>query len=158
MRSKARIANHPIHPMLILIPAGAFVITLVCDLLYLLTEDSRWWDATAPIIVVGVVGGILAAVPGVIDFVTIVPHHKVRRIASVHMVLNLFAVGFFAINGWIRWNASTPPTGVSAGLVLTLLGILLLAVSGWLGGTLVFEHRVGVVEPGEMPPARAPER
>jgi uncharacterized membrane protein len=155
MKSSARIANHPIHPMLILIPAGAFVIVLLCDLLFLITGDAMWWDATPPVLLIGVAGALLAAIPGVIDYVTIVQQHNARMIGLAHLVLNLVAVALFAANGWMRYRAgAAPPDGTHGGLVLTLIGNLLIAVSGWLGGTMVYEHHVGVVE---HPEARDPD-
>jgi uncharacterized membrane protein len=155
MKSAARIANHPIHPMLILIPAGAFIIVLLCDLAFLLTGDAMWWEATPPVLLIGVAGALLAAIPGVIDYVTIVPRHNARMIGLVHMLLNVLATALFAANAWMRYRAGAPPPdGTHGGLVLTLIGNFLIAVSGWLGGTMVYEHHVGVLE---HPAARDPD-
>jgi uncharacterized membrane protein len=141
--------------MLILIPAGAFVIVLICDLLFLVTGDEMWWEATPPVLLIGVAGALLAAIPGVIDYVTIVQRHNARIIGLVHMVLNLLATALFAANGWMRYRAGAPPPDPThGGLVLTLVGNFLIAVSGWLGGTMVYEHHVGVLE---HPEARDPE-
>jgi uncharacterized membrane protein len=155
MLSKARIGNHPVHPMLILIPAGAFLIALCCDLIYLATGQPRWWNATVPVLAIGVAGGVLAAVPGLIDLIAVVPKQGAKRIGLMHMALNLLAVVLFAWNAWLRWNAAAPPEGAgSLEFWLTLLGTALIAVSGWLGGALVYEYHVGVLE---HPQAKDPE-
>jgi uncharacterized membrane protein len=155
MKSNVRIANHPLHPMLILIPAGAFLITLVCDLLFLFTDNEKWWLATPPVLTIGVVGALVAAIPGVIDYVTIVQRHNARMVGLVHMVLNVLATALFAANAWMRLQAGAPPPdGSNGGLILTLIGNFMIAISGWLGGTMVFEHHVGVLE---HPEARDPE-
>src|SRR5690606_37724509 len=60
VKSKAAIRDHPLHPMLVLIPAGAFIITLVLDILYLITGQALWWLATLPVILLGVIGGLIA--------------------------------------------------------------------------------------------------
>ncbi len=157
MRSKARIGNHPIHPMLILVPAGAFIIALVCDVVYAFTGAEIWWEATLPILLIGVIGALLAAIPGVVDLVTVAPKQNATTIGIAHMVLNLIAVAVFAWTAWLRWGSAGPPPGggAYAGLWMTLVGNMLIAVSGWLGGTMVYEHHVGVLE---HPEAHDPDR
>lgn len=147
MKSRARIANHPIHPMLILIPAGAFLVALFCDVLYIITGNGTWWEATPPVITIGVAGALVAAVPGTIDLFAVGREHKAMKIGLAHMILNLIAVALFAWNAWLRWDApAAPAAGFYPGFWLTLAGNALIAVSGWLGGTMVYEHRLGVVE------------
>ena len=148
MKSKAAIRDHPIHPMLVLIPAGAFIITLVLDILYLITGQALWWLATLPVILLGVVGGLIAAIPGLIDLIAVAPHQGARRIGITHMVLNLVLVVLFAWNGYNRWTADVPPEPGAPwlGFWLSLIGVVILVVSGWLGGEMVFKYHVGVVE------------
>lgn len=147
MRSKARIADHPIHPMLILLPAGAFAIVLICDLVYLATGGALWWEATLPVLVIGVAGGLIAAIPGLIDFFALAEAHGAKRVGWWHAGLNVLAVVVFAYNAWWRWQAVAPPAeGAHLGFWLTLGGAALIAVSGWLGGTMVYRHGIGVEE------------
>lgn len=151
MRSKASIGGHPLHPMLILVPAGAFLLTLVCDLVYLATGDELWWQATKPIVLIGVIGALVAAVPGVIDLVSVVPRRRALAVGITHMVGNLIIVGLFVGNGWLRWTADAVPVADASytGLWLTAIGNALLAFTGWLGGHLVYKHHVGVNEADE---------
>jgi uncharacterized membrane protein len=148
--------------MLVLVPAGAFLVVLFCDLLFLVTGDAMWWEATPAVLLIGVAGALLAAIPGTIDYVTIVQRHNARMLGLVHMLLNVIATALFAANGWMRFRAGgPPPDGTHGGLVLTLIGTLIIAVAGWLGGTMVYEHHVGVLEHPEardLDPAARPLR
>jgi uncharacterized membrane protein len=148
MQSKARIANHPLHPMLIIIPAGAFVTTLVFDVVYLITGVPVWWEATMPLLLVGVIGGLVAAIPGVVDLVAVVPKQNATRIGVTHMLLNVLVVALSAWNAALRWAVEVPPTQgrISTGFWLSLIAVALLAVSGWLGWKMVYEYHVGVLE------------
>src|SRR5690606_41151827 len=93
MRSKAAIADHPLHPMLIVIPAGAFIMTLVMDILYLITDQALWCLATLPVILLGVIGALLAAIPGLIDLIGVAPHQGEQRIGVTQMIINLVEIG-----------------------------------------------------------------
>lgn len=148
MKSKAAIADHPLHPMLIVIPAGAFIMTLVMDILYLITDQALWWLATLPVILLGVIGALLAAIPGLIDLIGVAPHQGAQRIGVTHMIINLVVVALFAWNGFTRWSAAAPPEPGTPwlGFWLSLVGVALLAVSGWLGWEMVYRYHMGVTE------------
>jgi uncharacterized membrane protein len=95
-------------------------------------------------VVGGIVGALVAAVPGFVDYLTLTG--RAGRIATWHMVLNLGAVALFAVNALVRTRVgleSKWPLGLS------LIGIVGVLVSGWLGGEMVYVERVGVEEPGE---------
>jgi uncharacterized membrane protein len=153
MRTPASIAGHPIHPMLVPIPIGLWLFSLVCDLAYRFGGANPNWEVVAWYTMVGgIVGALIAALPGLIDLLSLPPH--VKRIAVAHMALNLTIVALYAINAWLRRN------GVSDGDIwLSVLAVVLLGVSGWLGGHMVYVHRVAV-EPEGAPQARyqGPER
>jgi uncharacterized membrane protein len=91
----------------------------------------------------GVVGALLAAIPGFIDFLSIsVPN--VRRIGVYHMAVNLTAVAVFTVNLYLRLTGAP---GALFPIALSILGVALLAVAGWLGGELVYVHGMGVDQP-----------
>jgi uncharacterized membrane protein len=89
-----------------------------------------------------VIGALLAAVPGFIDFLSI-RDRRVGRIALIHMLLNLLAVVLFAVSFGLR---IAQPLGVPPA-VLSAVGIVTIVVSGWLGGELVYVHQMGVGKP-----------
>lgn len=143
MRTPARIAKHPIHPMLVPIPIGCWILSLVCDLAFVLGAGATHW-ATVSFwaMLFGIAGAIIAAVPGVVDMLSLGGTPK--KLALAHMALNITVVLLYAMNFGMRLNGAAiagMPLGFSLG------GVALLAVSGWLGGHMVFVHKVGVDEP-----------
>lgn len=140
MASPASIAKHPLHPMLVAFPIGLWVFSLVCDVIYMAGEDAAWGATALYTMVGGTIGGLLAAVPGFIDYLSITDD-RVNRIATWHMVLNLTIVGLFVINILLRLQN---PPGAFGPFALSLIANLLLIVSGWLGGHLVYVHGMAV--------------
>ena len=149
MASPASVAKHPLHPMLVVFPIGLWVFSLVCDLAYATGWGGPTWNDMAFYSMAGgVIGALLAAVPGFIDFLSLTG--RVRSIALTHMLINLGIVGLYALNLFLRTR-----TGPEAALPIALsaLSVVLLGISGWLGGELVYVHQVGV-EPKSAPEAR----
>ncbi|MFP4601192.1 MAG: DUF2231 domain-containing protein [Persicimonas sp.] len=144
MKSAAEIKDHPLHPMLIVVPAGAFIITLVLDIGFLISGEPLWWDATKPVMMIGVVGAIVAAIPGTIDLFKVARPAGAFKIGLAHMVINLIVVALFVFNFVLRANLAAPRAGVPPEFWLTLAGAALLGVSGWLGWAMVYKYRVGV--------------
>lgn len=143
--SPARIRSHPIHPMLIVFPIGLWIFSLVCDVIYHAGSHNLFWKGVAFYTIVGgVVGALLAAIPGFIDYISLT-NPRVKRIATTHLILNLIVVALFLFNLGIRYNAS--PDSETFGVVLSIIAIVFMAVSGWLGGSLVYVHGVGVKTP-----------
>jgi len=142
MGSPASIRNHPIHPMLVAFPIALWIFSLICDFIYHTGSYNVFWKSVAfYTMVAGVVGALLAAVPGFIDYLSL-RDRRVKRIATTHMTLNLIVVALFLFNLGIRYNAS--PDNEFFGVVLSVIAIAILAVSGWLGGSLVYVHGVAV--------------
>ena len=143
MSTPASIARHPIHPILVAFPIGLWVFSVVADLIYQLGWGrATWSDVAFYSIGGGIVGALLAAVPGFIDFLSITDK-RVRAIGIYHMVANLLAVAIFGVSFWLRWRggAGVGPVAVS------VVGLILLGFAGWLGGELVFVHSMGVKPP-----------
>jgi uncharacterized membrane protein len=143
MRTPAQIAKHPIHPMLVPIPIGLWIFSFVCDLTFVLGSGvSLWYTLSFWTMIGGLVGAVIAAVPGVIDMLSLTGQPK--RLALTHMALNATIIVVYAVNLGMRLQGASI-AGVP--LVLSAVAIGLLAVSGWLGGHMVYVHRVGVQEP-----------
>jgi uncharacterized membrane protein len=147
MRTPAAIARHPIHPMLVPIPIGLWIFSLVCDLIHAGGSTNPAWTTVAFYCMGGgIVGALAAAVPGLIDLVSL-PAGP-RSTALKHMAINLVVVALYAINFWQRLEAPGSPGKL---VWLSLISVGLLAVSGWLGGKMVFEHGIAVDTPPESP-------
>ncbi len=135
MSSPASVVKHPIHPMLVVFPIGLWVFALVSEIIFRAGGAPLWQDIAFRTMAGGIIGALLAAVPGFIDYLSL--SGRPRRIASYHMALNLSLVVLFAINLLLR-------TAGNAYILLTIIGVLGLAVAGWLGGELVYVHGVAV--------------
>jgi uncharacterized membrane protein len=141
--STAAIAKHPIHPMLIPLPIGFLIGAFASDLATIWTEDPFWARAALWLTGAGVVTGLVAAIPGLIDFFTI---KRVRdhSIAWIHGIGNIIVMGL-AIASWTLRLSDAVAAVRPWGIVLSALITLMLAVTGWVGGELSFRHRIGVL-------------
>lgn len=141
MRTPANIARHPIHPMLVVFPIGLWVFSFVCDLVFAFGAHPEPWRTLALYTMVGgLIGALAAAIPGLIDLLSL--PQAPRQTAVKHMSINLIVVALFAINIWIRSSAGEQQSIAPIWLSLVAIGLLL--VSGWLGGKLVYECGVAV--------------
>ncbi len=141
MRTPASIAGHPIHPMLVPIAIGGFVLSFAFDLIRLATGNVDLWSMLAYYVMIGgIIGALCAAVPGLIDLLSL-PAGPTRKVAITHMSINLLVVAIYVVNGILR---SGDPHNLNLPTFLSLVTILMLLVSGWLGGKMVFEGGVGV--------------
>ena len=136
--------GHPIHGILVTVPIGSWVASLVFDIVALTAEDGESFAAGARLLVlIGIVGALLAAVVGLLDLSQLEKGTRARRIALTHMSINLVVVALFAISLGIRWGAS----GASgAAMVVDIVALALLGVSGFLGGELVNRYGVRVAD------------
>lgn len=150
MKSKAAIGNHPMHPMLVVIPIGAWFGTLVGDIAYMRTADPFWYQFSYYTMLIGVLGALAAAVLGFIDYFGVKMSEAGHRIATMHMAINLVAVASYALNLWLRHDnaamSNLNPGRWTFAFWLEILTFMALGVSGWLGGKLSYEHKVGVAE------------
>ncbi|UFS72132.1 DUF2231 domain-containing protein [Geomonas sp. RF6] len=142
MISAASIKKHPLHPMLIPLPIGLWLFSLFCDVMTLRTGSGVWKSCAFYTMAGGVAGALLAALPGAWDLYRMRPS-RAKRIGIWHMCINLTVVTLYAVNLWWRWRfCSWSIRPLELGL--SVLAVLLLAVSGWLGGEMVYVHGVAV--------------
>lgn len=144
--SKAAIAGHPIHPMLIAFPIASFSLVLVCDIVFSITRRAFWAEASRWLLLVGLVTGAAAAVFGLIDFASI-KHVRQLSIAWIHAGGNALAMVLGLINLLIRSDNAQDEVP-TLGLVLSAAIGLILVVTGWLGGEMSYRHRIGVNSEG----------
>ena len=150
MRTPASIAGHPIHPMIVPIAIGGLILSFVFDIVCMATGNLDPWATVAYYTMVGgIVGALVAAVFGFIDLISLPAGTVTKKVGLTHMAINLAVVVLFLFNAGMR-HAEPNPGGTP--FVLSLIGIAMLAVSGWLGGKMVYEAGVGV-SGGEEPAA-----
>ena len=152
MQSKASIAGHPVHPILIPFPLGLWVTSFAADVLFYFLRHPTLVVVSKFLLAAGCLGAVAAAIPGIIDWLTI-KNGEVRKVANWHARLNVIALIVFAISLFLRMNSYSHFVGhrLTIPFLLSLLGVILIAISGWLGGELVFRHGVGQTRNGEKP-------
>lgn len=138
--------GHPLHPILVTIPIGTWSASVVFDLIGFFVDEPQPFALGAQVLIaIGVIGALLAAVLGLIDLTGIAAGTRAKRTALTHMTLNLIAVALFVASWLVR--APTDHLEVSVvGFVLSVVGLLVVGASGWLGGKLSFRYGVRVAD------------
>jgi uncharacterized membrane protein len=142
MDSRAKMLGHPVHPMLVVFPLGLFATSLVFDLVRLAGGGDSFSVAAFYMIAAGIVGGLAAAVFGLVDFLAIPRHTRAKTIGAAHGLANVVIVGLFIASWGIRYG--DPAAAKGGAILLSGIAVLLALVSGWLGGELVDRLGVGV--------------
>lgn len=129
--------------MLVVFPLGLFFGSWIFDLIGKATSNEQLWAASFYCAIAGLVGGFCAAIPGLIDWLTVIPPRSSgKRRGLIHAGLNTLVVIGFLIIAIHRSSSTAEPGGFE--LVLMTLAIITLGVSGWLGGTLSYRNQIGV--------------
>jgi uncharacterized membrane protein len=142
MRTPASIAGHPIHPMLVPIAIGCFIFSFAADLICVFSGSGNPWNTLAYYTMVGgIIGALAAALPGLVDLLSLPA--PIKSTGIKHMAINLTVVVIYVVNAWMRHNN---PQDLKMPMILSFITIVLLVISGWLGGKMVYEAGVGVQE------------
>lgn len=147
MYSKAKIAGHPIHPMLVAFPITLYLLTFVAFVVYQTANPEIFWYKLAYFSnYAAVVLALIAAVPGFIDWSMGIPNKtEAKRDGLIHMSLNLVTLAIFAVNAYlIRGTWDAPLAGVTTQLWLTGIGSIILLAAGFYGWVMIGRHKVGV--------------
>ena len=139
-QSTAHIRGHPLHPMLVYFPIAFFCAALVTDLVSLGSTRPEWWaQASLYLIGAGLVTAVFTAAAGAIDFLgsrRIRDHATARWHAGINVLVVLLEV--------VNWSLRDGTVVTGTQVTLSAVCVLLLGVSGWLGGEMVFRHGFGV--------------
>ena len=146
MYSRAQIAGHPVHPMLIAFPVAFYTGTLAAFVVYSSNGQQFWLNMAIALCIGGAGSAIIAALPGFIDVAFGIPRDsEAKRVGLAHGACNVAALGLFiatAIVYFDNWNG--PARSANLGLALTAAGVLLTLVAGALGWTLVQTYHIGI--------------
>ena len=140
----ASFKGHPSHPILVAFPIGLWIFSIVSDLIFKFGYGGPVWnDVAFYTLAGGIVGALIAAVPGLIDLLGI-QNPKSKSIGIWHMIINLLAVALYCVNFWLRTQSSP---GDNLPVILSVVGVVFIIISGWLGGELVYVRGVAVKRP-----------
>ena len=142
IHSRAAIAGHPLHPMLIHFPVAALTGLLPVDLAHIWTLDDFWWRAGLWLAGVGALGGWVASIFGLIDLLT-VREIRLKITAWCHAILAVMMLSLASLNWLLRFQNTEGGMELWA-LYLSAVTAAMIALAAYLGGRLVYEHAVGV--------------
>jgi uncharacterized membrane protein len=135
MESRAKFLGHPIHQMLIVFPLGLLATAVIFDVIRLVTGNGYWSEIAYWIIAAGVIGGLLAAPFGLVDWMKIPAGTRAKRIGLLHGLGNVVVVALFVVSWLLRRDDPRAPETLA--LLLSFAGAGLSLATGWLGGELV---------------------
>ena len=142
MRSRIHIKGHPLHPILVAFPIAFFIGTLIFDLLGFIQNNDSFWQTGYYLLLAGIAFTVLAAVPGIVDYFSVVPpKSSAKKRAAKHGIINVIMLLIF-IGAWFYRNGGNESPLIILGA--ETVGVILLGISGWLGGTLVHRNQIGV--------------
>jgi len=148
MESHAKLLGHPIHQMLIVFPLGLLATSNIFDAIAAATDNEKLSETGHTMMGAGVVSGLAAAVPGLIDFIAIPEDTRAKRIGLVHGVGNVAVTGLYAASWLLRREDPRTPSRAAIGLAAA--GGALALLTGWLGGELVDRLGVGVSDDAHL--------
>lgn len=136
----------PLHVALVHVPIALFPLSVIFDLVAWAGEagDAGLVRAAFWCVVGGIVSGLVAGAVGIVDYTDIRDDHPAKKTATWHMVLNLVALGMFAVGAGLRYGNLDTGKTPGAAVMMSLVGLGLLGYSGYLGGHLVYSDGIGV--------------
>jgi uncharacterized membrane protein len=141
--------GHPFHPILVTVPIGAFVCSLLFDIFSRTRDEGRMFlvDGAYWLIGIGIVAGLVAAVFGFLDWLAIPRGTPASTTGLTHMTLNVIVLGLYAVNfAWRAGDHLELDKTRWGQLALSAVALMILAVSGWLGGKLAYRFGVRVAD------------
>lgn len=142
MESRAKLFGHAIHPIMIVFPLGLLATAVVFDAVGWMTGDGKWLGISFWMIAAGIIGGLAAAVFGLIDWMAIPSDTRAKAIGMWHGLGNVGVLLLFGVSWLLRWPDPSSPGTLP--VMISLAGAALMLVTGWLGGELVERLGVGV--------------
>ncbi|UHG94175.1 DUF2231 domain-containing protein [Spirosoma oryzicola] len=145
MESKFKVARHPAHPILIVFPLGLLSTSVIFDVVYLLTDRPVMSVVAFWMSVAGIIGGFVAAVPGLVDWMAIPSGTRAKQVGAVHGLGNVVVLVLFILSWLLRRDEPSNIPSTLA-LVCSFAGFGLAGITGWLGTELVYRLGMGVYD------------
>jgi uncharacterized membrane protein len=142
MQSRAKMLGHAVHPILIVFPLGLLATAVIFDIIRLVTDRDSFALSAGHMIGAGLVGGAVAAVFGLVDWMAIPAGTRAKRIGALHGAGNAVVVLLFLVSFLLRLNSTEPWQPNALALMCSFVGFAIAGMTGWLGGELV--ERLGV--------------
>ncbi|MBA2333570.1 MAG: DUF2231 domain-containing protein [Pyrinomonadaceae bacterium] len=142
MESRAKFLGHAVHPILIVFPLGLLATGVVFDVVYRIWGNPTMAVVAYWMIAAGIIGGLLAAPFGWIDWLAIPSATRAKRIGLWHGLGNTTALVLFIGSWWLRYDVPERPELFAS--VLSFIGAGMAAFGGWLGGELVERLGIGI--------------
>jgi nitrite reductase/ring-hydroxylating ferredoxin subunit/uncharacterized membrane protein len=136
--------QHPLHPILVHLPIALFFVSFLLDIASFIWGGEDLVHAACYTMLAGVITALVAAVPGLVDWLAIRADQPAREIGLYHMILNVLAVVVYAIDLTIRSRDRDATQTPTIPFILSVTGVILLSVSGYLGGIMVYDDGIGV--------------
>jgi uncharacterized membrane protein len=143
MQGKAKVLGHSIHPLLVVFPLGLLTLVPIFDIVHLATREGLWAQIAFYLATCGIVGALLAAVAGLVDFRSIPRNTRAYRVALTHLGVQLTTAALFLASWLVRLGLGIETRNPSP-FVLALVGVGFLHLGGWLGHELVQQHGMSV--------------
>jgi uncharacterized membrane protein len=152
MYSKARIAGHPMHPMIVAFPITFYTATVATLLAYVGTMEAFWYRVAMVANLAGIVTAAIAMLPGAIDLLSLPAHSRARAVGLKHAGFNLVATALFAVTAFIIYRGWTHRVMVDGQyqfeatipLAMSVVAWVSMVIAGSLGWTLVQTYHVGI--------------
>ena len=144
MKMRARIAGHPLHPALVHLPIGLWLAAVLWDLVgWWRPADPLWWQMSYWCLALGLAAALPAMATGLLEFLALQSDDRAINTATAHMMAMFGATAIFGASWVVRAIAGAAAAPGVWAVSLAFVGAGLLAVGGWLGGTLVYRHGIG---------------
>ena len=141
-RSTVAIGDHPLYAMLVPVPFVCFLVTFFTDWTYAETANMQWANMSAWMLTAGLVVSIPTVIVGLIDFLR-EPRIRAFPAAWIHAIGYAIILVLSIFNAFVH-SRDAYTSVVPMGLTLSAIVAVIVLVTAWTGGTLVYRHRVGV--------------
>jgi uncharacterized membrane protein len=142
MESRAKLLGHPVHQMLIVFPLGLLATAVIVDIVYFAGDALIYAEVAYYLVIAGLIGGVVAAPFGLIDWLAIPQGTRAKRIGALHGAGNVVVLLLFVASAFLRSGLPSAPP--AAAYVCSFAGAAIALVTAWLGGELVNRLGIGV--------------